>query len=161
MDEEQAQSDRSVEKPVEQHEFREDLSLLIEAGFIAVKQLDELSATRIFEAAQTMAPDSTAPQVGLGFIALNKLETKKAIQIFETILAKEPDNYLAQTFLGICFLLNPKLRSRGEKLIGEAMEKTDDPTIKELAKTSLVWAEKDLKKAKAPFFSDGAAVESK
>lgn len=133
------------------HEFREDLPLLIEAGFIAVKQLDEVNSTRIFHAAQAIAPDSTAPQIGLGFIALNKLEIKQATQIFETVLAKEPENYLAQTFLGICFLLSKQKRPKGEKLVREAMNKTDDPTIKDLGKVSLEWAEKDLKKAKAPF----------
>ena len=54
-------------------DFRHDFALLIEAGFVAVKQLDELSARRLFEAAQVLRPDSTAPQIGLGYIALNKL----------------------------------------------------------------------------------------
>ena len=50
---------------------------------------------------------------------------------------------------------NPFLykRKKGEKLINEAIEKTEDPTIKNLGKISLEWAEKDLKKSRAPFFS--------
>lgn len=134
-------------------DFREDFPLLIEAGFIAVKQLDETSATRIFYAAQVLSPESTAPQIGLGYIALNKLELKTATKIFEEVTQKEPENYLAQTFLGMCFLLNKQKRKKGEKLIQEAMAKTTDPTIKNLGKTSLEWADKDLKKEKAPFFS--------
>lgn len=134
-------------------EFKEDFALLIEAGFIAVKQLDETSATRIFNAAQTINPTSTAPQIGLGYIALNKLEVKEATKIFESIVGKEPENYLAQTFLGICFLLTKPKRKKGEKLIQEAMEKTTDPTIKNLGEISLLWAERDLKKEAAPFFA--------
>lgn len=134
-------------------EFKEDFSLLIEAGFIAVKQLDETSATRIFNAAQTMNPTSTAPQLGLGYIALNKLEMKEATKVFEAILKQEPENYLAQTFLGICFILSKPRRKKGEKLIREAMDKATDPTIKALGQISLEWAEKDLKKEKAPFFA--------
>ena len=134
-------------------EFKEDFSLLIEAGFIAVKQLDETSATRIFNAAQAMSPKSTAPQLGLGYIALNKLELKEANKIFEAVLKQEPDNYLAQTFLGICCLLSKPKRRKGEKLIREAMEKASDPTVKSLGQISLEWAEKDLKKEKAPFFA--------
>jgi hypothetical protein len=134
-------------------DFNEDFALLIEAGFIAVKQLDETSASRIFNAAQVMSPDSTAPQVGLGYIALNKLEIKEATKIFEIILKKETENYLAQTFLGICFLLNKPKRKKGEKLIQEAMGKSTDPTIKNLGQLSLEWVEKDLKKEKAPFFA--------
>ena len=134
-------------------EFKQDFALLIEAGFVAVKQLDETSATRIFNAAQALSPNSTAPRIGLGYIALNKLEIKEATQIFEEIVQAEPENYLAQTFLGICFLLSKK-RKKGEKLIHDAMEKTADPTIKNLGTISLEWAEKDLykKTAKAPFF---------
>lgn len=135
------------------HEFKEDFSLLIEAGFVAVKQLDETSATRIFQAAQALNPDSTAPQIGLGYISLNKLEIKQATKVFEDVTKKEPDNFLAQTFLGICFLLSKPKRKKGEKLILEAMEKTDNPSIRNLGEVSLEWANKDLKKSEAPFFA--------
>lgn len=133
-------------------EFKEDFPLLIEAGFVAVKQLDEMSASRIFQAAQVLNPGSTAPQLGLGYIALNKLELKEATRIFETVLKLEPENYLAQTFLGITFLLQKPKQKKGEKLVKEAMEKAADPTVVSLGKISLEWAEKDLSKDKAPFF---------
>lgn len=136
----------------EMEQFKEDFPLLIEAGFIAVKQLDETSATRIFHAAQAISPNNSAPKIGLGFIALNKLETKEATKIFEEVVAEEPENYLAQTFLGICFLLTKPKRKKGEKLIKEAIEKSDSPTIKNLGEISLEWAEKDLNKKKSPFF---------
>lgn len=142
-------------------EFRSDFSFLIETGFIAVKQLDEVCATRLFQAAQAISPESTAPQVGLGFIALNKLEVNRAISIFEKVLEQEPDNYLAQTFLGICCLLNKAKRKKGEKMIKEAIEKTTDVTVKELGLTSLEWAERDLKKEDPPFFVAGTEEAGK
>lgn len=138
-------------------DFKEDFALLIEAGFIAVKQLDETSASRIFHAAQAMNPTSTAPQLGLGYIALNKLELKEATKMFEGVLKIEPENYLAQTFLGIAFLLQKPKRKKGEKLIKEAMDKATDPTIKSLGQISLEWATKDLAKEKAPFFASAEA----
>jgi lipopolysaccharide biosynthesis regulator YciM len=142
-------------------EFREDFALLIEAGFVAVKQLDEVSSTRIFQAAQVMNPASTAPQIGLGYIALNKLEIKEASRIFESVIKQEPDNHLAQTFLGMCFLLTQPKRKKGEQMIQEILEKTTNPTIKNLCQISLEWAEKDLKKEKkAPFFAGKAGKES-
>lgn len=141
-------------------EFKDDFALLFEAGFVAVKQLDETSARRIFNAAQVLSPGSTAPRLGLGYISLNKLETKEATKIFEEIYTKEPENYLAKTFLGICYLLNKAKRKKGERLIQDAMEKSDDPTIKNLGQVSLEWAEKDLKKEKAPFFAASQEVES-
>jgi len=135
-------------------EFKEDFSLLIEAGFVAVKQLDAISSSRIFVAAQMISPGHTAPQIGLGYIALNQLNIKEATHIFESIVEKEPENLLAQTFLGISYLLSKPKRKKGERIIKEAIEKTTDPTIKNLGAISLEWAEKDLKKAKSPFFSE-------
>jgi len=139
--------------------FKDDFALFIEAGFVAVKQLDETSATRIFHAAQMLNPDSTAPEIGLGYIALNKLEVKQATRIFEAVTVKEPDNQLAQTFLGMCLLLTKPKRKKGEKLIREAMEKTNDETIKNLGSISLEWAEKDLSKNSAPFFASQNEAE--
>jgi len=134
-------------------DFQDDFALLIEAGFIAVKQLDETSATRIFKAAQVLNKDSVAPRIGLGYIAMNKLEVKEATKIFEEVLRKEPGNQLAKTFLGICFLLTKPKMEKGEELIKEAIEASDDETVKSLGKLSLEWAEKDLRKNKSPFFS--------
>ncbi|MBA3602583.1 MAG: SctF chaperone SctG [Parachlamydiaceae bacterium] len=133
-------------------DFKNDFSLFIEAGFVAVKQLDEISANRIFAAAQMVSPNSTAPQIGLGYIALNKLDLKEAVRLFDNVVKKEPDNNLAKTFYGICLLLNKQKRAEGEKLIREIIAKSDDPTIKSLGEIALVWAEKDLNKMKAPFF---------
>ena len=130
--------------------FKDDFALLIEGGFIAVKQLDEVSAARIFHAAQLISPESTAPQVGLGYIALNKLDLKEAAKIFQEVIAKEPDNHLAQVFYGISFLFSEDKRKKGEKLIREAMEKATDPTVKNLGVAALSWAEKDLKKGALP-----------
>jgi Flp pilus assembly protein TadD len=137
-----------------------DFSLLIEAGFVAVKQLDEVSATRIFNAAQAISPKNSAPKVGLGYIALNKLELKEAVRIFEEVLAVEPTNYLAQTFLGICFILTKPKKKKGEKIIQDAMAKTDNPAIKNLGRVSLEWSEKDLKKGSAPFLAAKAPEDA-
>lgn len=133
-------------------QFQSDFALLLEAGFIAVKQLDEISALRLFNAAQAVNPSSTAPQIGLGYIALNKLDLKEAVRLFKQVIEKEPENHLAQAFYGICLLLNKQKREEGEKLIHDIIEKSDDPTIKALGEVSLEWAEKDLKKMKTPFF---------
>ncbi len=135
--------------------FKEDFALLIEAGFIAVKQLDEVSSTRIFQAAQALSPLNTAPKVGMGYIAFNKLEIKKATEIFEEVVAVEPDNYLAQIFVGMCYLLTKNKQPKGEKIIRDAMQKTTDPTIKNLGTISLEWSDKDLsKKSRTPFFAN-------
>lgn len=89
-------------------DLKPDFPLLVEAGFVAVKQLDEISARRIFSAAQVLNPDSVAPMIGFGYIELNKLNVKEAAVIFRKIVEKEPNNHLAEAFLGICYLLTKK-----------------------------------------------------
>lgn len=135
-------------------EFKEDFALFIEAGFVAVKQLDEKSAKQIFKAAAELSPNSVNPQIGLGYIALNKLDLKEADRIFEKVVAKEPENWLAVCFLGISYMLQKSKRKKGEELVQKALSASNDETIRNLAKISLDWNEKDLKKkdSKAPFF---------
>jgi len=132
-------------------DFKSDFPLLIEAGFLAVKQLDETSARRLFEAAKALNPESTAPQIGLGYIELNKLNVKDATDIFQRIVEKETNNHLAEAFLGICFLLTQKDREKGVKMIQKVIKKTEDDTIVNLGKIALEWSEKDLKNLKSPF----------
>lgn len=134
-------------------QFAEDFALMIEAGFVAVKQFDEVSATRIFNAAQLLNPTSSAPRIGLAYIAMNKMELKKAIDIFEKILEEEPENYIAQAFLGLCYLLGKEKLKKGEKLIRNAMEKSDDPTVHNLGAVALEWSKKSIAAGQSPFFS--------
>lgn len=135
--------------------FAEDFSLFIEAGFIAVKQLDEIASRRLFKAAEILNPDSPAPQLGFGYIALNKLHAAEAAGIFQEILAKDSEHHLAKTMLGISYLLTKDKKGEGERLILEAREKSSDPAVQNLAEVCLVWLHKDLEgkafPAKAPF----------
>ncbi|MFI5206070.1 MAG: exonuclease domain-containing protein [Candidatus Paceibacterales bacterium] len=147
---ESAPTFRTVKEKID--DLKQDFSLLIEAGFVAVKQLDPICSSRLFIAAQMISPKHTAPQIGLGYIALNQLNVKEATTIFEEVTKKEPKNLLAQTFLGICYLLSKLKRKKGEQLIQDAMKNTPDPTIKSLGELSLKWADRDLQKKKAPFF---------
>lgn len=124
--------------------FTEDFSLFIEAGFVAIKQLDEIASRRLFKAAEILNPNNPAPQLGLGYIALNKLRVSEAVSIFESIMKKDPEHHLAKALLGVAYLLTQDKKKKGEQLILEASEKSDDPTIKNLAEVCLVWLKKDL-----------------
>lgn len=140
----------SEEKPIDL--YRQDFALFIEAGFIAVKQLDEIAARRLFKAAELLSPDSSAPKLGLGYIELNKMRAVEAAKIFESILAKEPEHHLAKALLGIAYLMSKDKRQQGEVLITEAKNESDDPTIQNLANVSSQWLNKDIKQAHAmPF----------
>jgi predicted Zn-dependent protease len=124
--------------------FTEDFSLFVEAGFIAVKQADEIAARRLFKAAEILNPDNPASELGLGYIALNKLRVSEAASIFEAILKKDPEHYLAQALLGVSFLLTQDKKKRGEELVLDARSKSNDPTIKNLSDVCLEWLKKDL-----------------
>lgn len=142
-------------------EFKKDYSLLIESGFVAVKQLDEIGAIRIFTATQALSPKNTAPKIGMGFIALNKMQIKEATKIYEEVVAVEPENHLAQAFLAICFLVTKGKLKKGQKLMQETLEKSDDPTIKNLAVLALEWAIRDLSKPSSPYFQKEEEPEEK
>jgi len=137
-------------------EFKDDFALFIEAGFIAIKQLDEIAARRLFKAADLLSPGNLASQLGLGYIALNKLQVAEAAKVFEEILQKDPEHHLAQALLGICYLLSKNKRQKGEELILDAKARSTDPAVHHLADTCMEWAEKDLKiKAASPFAKEG------
>ncbi|MGM0439573.1 MAG: tetratricopeptide repeat protein [Chlamydiota bacterium] len=134
--------------------FQEDFKLMVEAGFMAVKQLNEDHAKKLFNAAQLLRPDDVNPQIGLGYIHLNKMEHKPAVEIFSKVCEKESENYLAQAFLGMAYLLSKKTNDKGEELLKDAKQKSDNPTVANLADVSLEWNRKDLKNTKAPFFDE-------
>ncbi len=140
--------------------FREDFALFIEAGFVAVKQLDEIAARRLFKSAELLHPDNPASQLGLGYIALHKLQVNEAVKIFEGILKKDKEHYLAQALLGICYMMTKDKIKKGEKLVMDAKAKSDDPTIKNLADVCIEWSNNDLKKRDFSPLAPAQAEES-
>jgi hypothetical protein len=130
-------------------DYKEDWILLLESGFIAVNQMDEDSAVKLFRAAELLNPESTLPKVGMGYLHLHKLELKQACKMFEDVLQKEPKNEMAKTLLGICMSLSPATLSKGEKLL-EQTHKSHDPLIKGLSGTAMDFAEKFIKKTPTP-----------
>lgn len=119
-------------------EFAQDVPLLVEAGFIAVKQIDEDSARKCFFAAMTIDPELSLPVVGIGMIHLMKLDLDEATEMFNVVLQKEPENEMAKTMLGIVNLyrVNKEGLKKGKELIEEAMDKSDDPELQQLGKYS-------------------------
>ena len=129
--------------------YKEDTVLLIEAGFIAVNQADEDSATKLFKAASTIDPKNTLAEVGMGYLYLHKLELKQAVKIFENILKIEPKNEMAKAFLGLCMGLQPNLADKGEKML-EQTAKSKDPLISSLSDMGIDFIEKFVKQTPGP-----------
>lgn len=130
--------------------FKDDFILLAEAGFIAINQADEDAALKLFKASEMLDPQNLLPKVGVGYMHLCKLELKQAAKAFRDILEKDPKNEMARAFLGLSLSLNPAELTEGEKLLEEATRNCKDPQIKDLAKNSLDFVKKFVKKTPSP-----------
>jgi tetratricopeptide (TPR) repeat protein len=130
--------------------YKDHFLLMGEAGFIAINQGDEDAAIKLFKASELLNPSSILPKIGFGYMHLCKLELKQAAKTFEEILATDPDNEMARTFLGLSLSLNPTECARGEKVLIESLSVAKDPLVKGLAKSSLEFVEKFVKKSPSP-----------
>jgi hypothetical protein len=130
--------------------YQDDFVLLLESGFIAAGQTDEDAAVKLFRAAELLKPSHTLPKVGFGYLHLLKLELNQAAKRFEEVLKIEPGNEMARAMLGLSTALTVKEVDKGEKLLEQAMKKTDDDSIKAMASTAIEFIEKFVKKQPTP-----------
>lgn len=146
----------------ESHIHKEDFGLLVEAGFIAVKQGNRGAAKKLFEAAYQLQPTHSASKLGFGYIALNELQLPMARKIFEGVLTEEPKNGMAKVLLGFSYLMerfqavagkktketkvdpaaSAEALQRGETLIKEALAESTDSGVQNLGKSALELAAK-------------------
>ncbi len=135
-------------------EFKQDLSLILEAGLIAIKQGDEESAKKLFNAIGVIDPKTTSKQMGYGLISLHKMDIKNAIKQFEEVLKMDAQNYRAEAFLGLAHILSvfqettsneDKLKSlkKGAELAHNVLQKSQEPSTRQLAE-SLLQLEREL-----------------
>jgi len=130
--------------------YKDDFITLVESGFIAAHQADEDAAMKLFRASQLLRPDSMMPKIGQGYVHLLKLELKQANSLFDQVLHADPNNQMARALLGLGTAFTTKEVEKGEKLLQEALKKTDDPTVKNMAKTAIEFIDKYVKKTPTP-----------
>lgn len=133
----------------------------VEAGFIAVNQMDEDSAIKLFRAAEMLQPQNFLPKVGIGYLHLCKLELRQACKCFEEVLARDPYNEMAKTFLGLSMALIPSDSMKGEKILSEETVKGKDSALKHLAKDAIDFVEKFVKKSPTPAQLQGGKKATK
>ncbi|MFN0065323.1 MAG: hypothetical protein ACKVOH_03695 [Chlamydiales bacterium] len=139
-------------------EFSSDLALLVESGLIAIKQGDEESAKKLFNAADVIDPTKVSKKMGFGLIALHKMDVKGAKKHFEEILIIEKKNYRAKAFLAFAHILSvlqdgttdEKIASlkKAADLAHEVIEKCDTLSTRELAQSLLDWESELQQKSK-------------
>lgn len=139
---------------------KEDIPLLVEAGLVAIKQGDEESAKKLFNAVGVLDPEGSAKKMGYGLISLHKMDIKNALSTFEELVHQDPSNYRAQAFLGFACVLTvlqdgvsnqEKVTNlkRGAQLAEEVLKKCDAPTTRQLAQSVLDWERQLQEKAEA------------
>lgn len=138
-------------------EFKEDLALFVEGGLIAVKQGDEESAKKLFNAVGVLDPENLARKMGYGLIALHKMDIPAAQKNFTEILQVEQTNWRAQAFLAFSHVLSVledgssddkrKALIKGAELAQEVLDKSDAESTRQLAQSLLDW-EKEMQEAK-------------
>lgn len=136
-------------------EFKDDLALMVEAGLIAIKQGDEESAKKLFNAADILDPGTTSASMGHGLIALHKMDIPNAKKYFNEVLKSEKDNYRAKAFLAFTNVLSVLQEGTNEEkieglkqaaqLAQEVLDNCKEPSTRELAQSLLDW-ENELQK---------------
>ena len=129
--------------------YKQDFLLLLESGFIAINQLDEDAALKLFNAAEALDKTNPLIKIGRGYLHLHKLELKQSISLFKEVLAKDPKNEMAKTFLGIAMTMTPNQVTEGEKLLEDNL-KSDDGEIKKLAGIAMDFVDRFVKKEPTP-----------
>ena len=130
-------------------DFKEDVALLVESGLVAIKQGDEESAKKLFNAVGILHPKNLAKKMGFGLIALHKMDISTAQKNFNEILHEEKTNWRAQAFLAFSYILSVlqegtndvKIESlrRGAELSQEVLDHCDVPSTRQLAQSLLDW----------------------
>lgn len=135
-------------------EFKKDIPSLVEAGLIAIKQGDEESAKKLFNAVGAIDPANIAKDMGFGLIALHKMELATAKKLFQKVLDKEPENYRAKAFLSFACVLSTMDASlsneekvenlqKAAEYANTVLSKSKEETSRTLAQSVLDW-EKEL-----------------
>ena len=134
-------------------DFKEDVALLVESGLVAIKQGDEESAKKLFNAVGILDPQNLAKKMGFGLIALHKMDIPTAQKNFNEILHEEKTNWRAQAFLAFSCILSVlqdgsndvKIEAlrKGAELSQEVLDHCDVPSTRQLAQSLLDW-EKEL-----------------
>lgn len=125
--------------------LKDDVTLLLEGGFVACKQLNEEAARALFDAARVLDPKNATVEIGHAFIELNKLELEAAKRFINDALEKDPKSELAQAFMGIAMAFNPETRAKARALVRSVIEKSEQEDVKNLCSITLQWIEKDFK----------------
>jgi hypothetical protein len=130
--------------------YKKDFYLFLEGGFVAIKEMDEDSARKLFDVAKLLQPDNPLVYIGYSYIHLCKLELNKAEEFCKKALEYESENETAKSLLGVILSMNSEKMSDGEKILNEAATRSNVKEVKNLANAGLEFIDKVIKKDTSP-----------
>ena len=143
-----------------QDEFKQDLSLFVETGLIAIKQGDEESAKKLFNAVGILDPQNPAKKLGFGLIALHKMDIPNAQKSFTEVISADKNNWRAQSFLALSYILSTlqdgsdqqkiEALKKGSELAKEVLANSKDESDKQLAQSLIDWQTEMVEKMAKP-----------
>lgn len=141
-------------------DFKEDLPLLVELGLIAIKQGDEESAKKLFNAVGVIDPQNMAKKMGYGLIFLHKMDIHNAQKSFEEVLKVEKTNWRAKAFLAFSYILavlqegsnedKRKSLQTGAEMAQEVIDNCDSDSTRQLAQSLIEWERELQDKVEVP-----------
>jgi hydroxymethylpyrimidine pyrophosphatase-like HAD family hydrolase len=131
-----------------QEKYKDHFILFIEAGFIAVNQMDEASALRLFHAAKLINPHALINDLGMGYFHLCRLEITKCLEHLDRILKQEPHNEIALAFKAMALTMSTDKVKEGHKLL-EELKRSHNKDVEQFSHQGLEFIEKYVKKTTA------------
>jgi tetratricopeptide (TPR) repeat protein len=122
-------------------DFADDVALILEGGFVAIKYGDRETALNCFHAAQLLAPKRQEPKVGLATLALNELDLQNTLRLSQEVIDADPHNYQAMVIHSMGLILLHQDEEKAKKLLNEAKNETKDPATSQLAELWLGYIE--------------------
>lgn len=130
--------------------YKDDFYLFLEGGFLAIKEMDEDSARKLFDTAKLLQPKNPLVYVGYAYIHLCKLELTKAEELVRKALEFESENETAKSLLGVILSMSQKKLPEGEKILNEAVSRSNTKEVKNMANAALEFIDKLVKKDASP-----------
>jgi len=136
------------------NDCKEDLGLIAEAGLMSIKQGDEESAKKLFNAVGFLESEKgVTKKMGYGLIALHKLDIPEAQKHFSEVLKVDAKNMRATAFVAFTHMLavmtSTKVPLTDEQKIKhlqisadlskQVLEQATEPSTKQLAQSILDW----------------------
>lgn len=131
-----------------QEKYKDHFILFIEAGFIAVNQMDETSALRLFHAAKLINPHASINDLAMGYYHLCRLEITKCLEHLDRLLKHEPNNEIAKSFKAMALALSTDRVKEGHKIL-EELKQSHNKDVEQFSHQGLEFIEKFVKKTTA------------